>query len=326
MPAPELDPVADAWQMPRTETGRRIIRIQHGILRAIRDHLDREGFTEVVPPIVGPATDPGIRGAEQATIDYYGHEYKIMSSAILYKQMLASGLDRIYMVSPNVRLEPEATAGTGRHLTEFFQIDLEMREASYTDAIEVGERLVSDVVSRVWETCRGELEGIDAPRWTFSAPFPRLTHAEAIQRLRSEGHEIEDGEEIPWEAEKALSELYPEPFFVTDYPRSARGFYDREDPDRPGILRDFDLIYPAGYGEAVSGGEREHTVDAVSERMRETGEDPADYGWYMEMLEDGVPLTAGFGIGLERLTRFICGLDSVVDARPFPKVPGVKSP
>jgi Aspartyl/asparaginyl-tRNA synthetases len=120
--------------------------------------------------------------------------------------------------------------------------------------------------------------------------------------------------------------MFHEPFFVTDYPLTARGFYDREDPERPGILRDFDLLYPEGFGEAVSGGERENTFKGVVRRMKMTDEDPSAYRWYLDMLKDGVLPSAGFGIGVERLTRWICGLNAVWEAVPFPKVPGIISP
>ncbi len=106
----------------------------------------------------------------------------------------------------------------------------------------------------------------------------------------------------------------------------ARGFYDREDPGRPGVLRDFDMLYPEGYGEAASGAEREHEVDKVLARMKESGEDPAQYGWYVDMLRYGVAPSSGFGIGVERLTRYVCGLGAVWEARPFPKVAGISSP
>ena len=106
----------------------------------------------------------------------------------------------------------------------------------------------------------------------------------------------------------------------------SRGFYDREDPVRPGILRDFDMLYPEGFGEAISGGEREHTYKGVLKRMKLTGVDPEEYGWYLQMLKEGVPSSVGFGIGVERLTRWICGLKTIWEAVPFPKVPGIASP
>lgn len=133
-------------------------------------------------------------------------------------------------------------------------------------------------------------------------------------------------EEIPWDAEVALSAMHEQPFFVYDYPLVSRGFYDREDPSRPGILRDFDMLYPEGFGEAISGGEREHTHEGVLKRMKLSGVDPEEYGWYMEMLKEGFPHLVGFGIGVERLTRWICGLKTIWAAVPFPKVPGIVSP
>jgi asparaginyl-tRNA synthetase len=91
-------------------------------------------------------------------------------------------------------------------------------------------------------------------------------------------------------------------------------------------LRDFDLFYPGGYGEAISGAEREYTFHKVASRMKSGGEDPSDYKWYLDMLKEGTTPSAGFGIGVERLTRYICGLDHIWEAVPFPKVPGVISP
>jgi asparaginyl-tRNA synthetase len=116
------------------------------------------------------------------------------------------------------------------------------------------------------------------------------------------------------------------PFFVTDYPKGSRGFYDRENPDAPGYLRNFDLIAPEGYGELCSGSEREYDYRRIVARIRETGENPAKYGWYLDLVREGIPASAGFGIGVERLTRYIAGLDMVWQANAYPKLPGVVSP
>ena len=95
---------------------------------------------------------------------------------------------------------------------------------------------------------------------------------------------------------------------------------------RRGVLRDLDLFYPEGFSEAVSGGEREYKYDRVMERMRSTGEDPENYEWYLKMLREGTTPSAGFGIGVERFTKYICGVDYIWEAEPFPKVPGIASP
>lgn len=303
-----------------------VLRIQDEVLSALRDFLRGEGFVEILAPIIGPVTDPGIRGARQASVDFYGHPFKIMSSMILYKQMAVSSLGRVFALSPNVRLEPEEALNTRRHLSEFRQLDLEVAHASYLDIMQLGERMVTYVCARVKERCADDLARLGRDLRVPSPPFRRMSHREAVDLLRSEGFEARHGEEIPWGAEEALSAMFEDLFWIYDYPLTARGFYDREDPKRPGILRDFDLIYPEGFGEAVSGGEREYRLDRVLARMRAKGDDPREYGWYMEMLREGVPPSAGFGIGVERLTRYICGLENIWEAVPFPKVPGVASP
>jgi len=305
---------------------KRILRIQATICTAAREYLNSLEFIELLPPIIGPVTDPGIRGARQVAFDFYGYEYKIMSSAILYKQMSVAALDKIYFFSPNVRLEPLSSIKTGRHLVEFVQIDIEQSYASYFDVMEIAEGLLTYIIKRVLEEHEEDLNELGRELKVPKRPYKRLTHKETVDILRSHGFRASYSTEIPWEGEEALSKMFNEPFFIYDYPLGSRGFYDREDPKRPGTLRDFDLMYPEGYGEAASGAEREYELKKVVTKMKLTGEDPTKYGWYIELLKLGVPPSAGFGIGVERLTRYICGLKTVWEARPYPKVAGVYSP
>jgi asparaginyl-tRNA synthetase len=309
---------------------RSVLRIQHRMLTAAREFLCRQGFIELLPPIVGPVTDPGARGAKQVDVDYYGHRYKLMTSAILYKQASLTAFDKIFCIAPNVRLEPLETATTSRHLAEFHQIDVEVAEASRDDVMRLAERLVSHVVAEVVTELGGELDGLGRDAGAFagllSEPFGRRTHAEAVANLHGLGHPQNPDAEIDWAGEELLSRQAGKPFFITDYPKGSRGFYDRENRERPGFLRNFDLIAPEGHGELCSGSERENDYATIIARMRETGENPAKYGWYLQMLRDGIPASAGFGIGAERLTRYVAGLDSVWQASAYPKIPGVASP
>ncbi len=331
---------------------------------AIRDSLNRQGFLEFKAILMGPVTDPGIRGSKQVTVDYYGHEYKIMSSAILYKQLLAASRKaagengRIYFFADNLRLEPIETAHTDRHLAEFIQVDLEIPDADHHGAMDVAETLLRDTL-RAMKTQEDRLRDVWAffgpqaaarglkPRRELKVPegrFKRYTLAQAVDELRTHLHEHPEARaeirtrfgyepkelrrdaEIPWEYEWLLSSLHDEPFFIHDYPKGSRGFYDREYPDRPGLLMDFDLVFPHGYGEAASGAAREHEHRRVVARMKETGEKLEKYKWYLEFLQKhGIP-TAGFGIGLERTVRYVCGLPSVYLALPCPKIPGLASP
>ncbi|MBS7621828.1 hypothetical protein KEJ32_06940 [Candidatus Bathyarchaeota archaeon] len=304
----------------------KIFKVQDEIISSIRTFLKNEGFIEILAPIIGPATDPGIRGAKQATIDYYGFPFKVMSSMILYKQMIITALPKVFALSPNIRLEPLETVRTRRHLTEFRQIDLEVAYATCEDVMELGERMLCHVIAEVKNKCREELGDRIKTLKVPKMPFKRYTYREALEILKGAGINVEYGKEIPWEAEEAISRMHSEPFWITNFPATARSFYYMESREEQGVLEDFDLIYPEGFGEAISGGEREHRYDKLLDRMLKSGDNPADYEWYLDMLRIGIPPSAGFGIGVERLTRFICSLENIWDAVPFPKVAGIPSP
>jgi asparaginyl-tRNA synthetase len=313
-----------------SEVTRAATRIQNTVLRATRDILRDAGFTEVLAPVIGPVTDPGIRGSKQVDVDFYGNRYRLMTSAILYKQASLLAFDKMFCIASNVRQEPMETASTSRHLAEFHQIDVEIAGASRDEAMGVAESILREAVSRVVSESADDLAALGrdlaAFGWLAEGEFARMTHAEAVRRLHDAGHGQSADAEIDWRGEALISELTGSPFFITDYPKGSRGFYDRESTSTPGVLRNFDLIAAEGFGELASGGEREHDYRAIITRMRETGENPAKYGWYLQLAREGIPASAGFGIGVERLVRFIAGLESAWQASAYPKLPGVVSP
>ena len=196
---------------------RAVIKIQDEILSALRDYLRGVGFIEILAPIIGPATDPGIRGANQVSFDYYGTQFKIMSSMILYKQMAVNSFEKVFALSPNIRLEPDATRETGRHLSEFRQLDLEVANASYNDAMAVGDKLVTSVVKRVKVNCGDELEALDRELENPRPPFKKVTHYDAVELLMKKGFDLNQGEEVPWHAESTLSENFGDFFWIIDY-------------------------------------------------------------------------------------------------------------
>jgi asparaginyl-tRNA synthetase len=312
---------------PVTQT---VLRVQNEITAAAREYLGGAGFVELLPPIIGPVTDPGARGAKQVDIDFYGHKYKLMTSAILYKQASLLAFDKIFYIAPNVRLEPLETTSTARHLAEFHQIDVEIADATRDEVLLVVQGLVSHVIRRVTARMSAELAFLGRDPSAFepllAGLFGRMTHHEAAEALHALGHDQSPDAEIDWVAERLLSEQHERPFFITDYPKGSRGFYDKENPDRPGTLRNFDLIAPEGYGELCSGSERESEYRRIIARIRETGENPQKYSWYLDLVRDGIKGSAGFGIGLERLTRYVAGLDAVWQASAYPKLPGIVSP
>jgi asparaginyl-tRNA synthetase len=306
------------------------LRIQNAVTAGARDYLGMNGFIELSPPIIGPVTDPGVRGAKQLDVDYYGHPYKLMTSVILYKQASLLAFEKIFYVAPNVRMEPLETATTGRHLVEFTQIDVEVRDAKREDILDLLQGLLRHIVRHAVQESKADLALLGRDPEAFGPlqreDFERMTHAEAVARLRGLMHGQSTDAEIDWQGEKLISEQTDRPFFITDYPKGSRGFTDGESATRPGILRNFDLIAPDGFGELCSGGERTHEYRRLIERMRESGENPAKYAWYLDLAREGLPASAGFGLGLERLTRYIAGLDAIWQANAYPKLPGIASP
>jgi asparaginyl-tRNA synthetase len=256
-------------------------------------------------------------------VPFYGKTYVLMTSMILYKQMTMASFPRVYAFSPNVRLEPSASRATGRHLAEFYQLDLEVAHGTCDDVMTLGDTLMFEVIRTVQKECTKELVALGRTLPLPPRRLPRIKYSEALEILQSEGFDIEPAKELPWEAEQHLSTLFETPFWVTDYPATSRGFYYLRDSDHPDFVRSMDLLLPEGYGELSSGGEREYTVAGVFQRMRETGEDPSKYDWYFDMLEEGIPPSAGFGIGMERFTRYLCGTPHIWECSPFPKIPGL---
>ncbi len=296
----------------RSERSRAILTIQHELISSLRKFLVSHRFYEILAPVIGPATDPGIRGAGVVSFDFYGIPYKIMSSMILYKQMALTVFDRIFSFSPNVRLEDPESVKTGRHLAEFYQLDLEAARRGYADMMDLGDKMICFSLDAVKKKCSDKLDllGRDLP--SFTPPFRKVLHKDLAERLSILG-------EIPWEEEKLLSEESGAPFWIVDYPAGSRGFYYLE---CDGSLKSMDLIMPEGYGEVISGGEREYEYTRVRTLLERNGI-AKDYTWYLDMLKEGIPPSAGFGLGIERLTRYICGLDHIWESSPFPKVPGI---
>lgn len=206
----------------RDEKMIRVLRIQDRILSSAREFLSKEGFLQIQAPVMGPATDPGLRGAGHAVIDFYGKPMKLMGSMLLHKQMAMSALGKVFAFSPCIRFESEETRETGRHLVEFYQLDIEAKGYNYDKIMDLGERSVAHVITYVRKHCREEVRFLGKLE-TPKVPFKKITYDEVIDICRELGFDPIHGEEIPWEAEKSLSQHIEEFFWVNDYQGSLAG-------------------------------------------------------------------------------------------------------
>lgn len=302
----DVDKALNLW---RSESLRRALRVQSVILDASREFLRSQGFVEILPVIISPITDPLTDYRVRGEVECYGFKYQITKSMIFHKQIALMAHPRIFCFSPNVRIEAIDRRNSGKHLIEFVQLDLEVKEATRDEVMALGEALFSFIIQAVKERNAEDLAFFGRQLEVPTSPFPRITYQEAESKF---GPDFEE----------KLSLFSTSPIWVLDFPLEGREFYDREDENRPGILVDMDLVYPEGFGEALSGGEREYLLDRICTRIQKKGIQLEAFAIYLEVAKRGLYPSAGFGIGIERLTRYLCGLRQIELTRLFAKLPG----
>jgi asparaginyl-tRNA synthetase len=283
-----------------------IFRVQTEALLAAHDFLYREGLVQLMPVILSPITDPLNHPVYDAKITYRDQELQLTKSMIFHKQVAVSSLDArgIYIVSPNVRLEKDLH--TYRHLLEFSQLDIELREATAQEFMALMESLMCCIIRRVKIVCSEELERLGSEIRLPKRPF-NIYASPSLREEFGTGYESE------------ISHLEKDLFWITDFDRE---FYDREDPNHKGHYINYDLFFPEGYQEALSGGERDYEYDVLLRKIRERGQDPHDFEVYLEYAKNGLLCpSAGGGLGIERLVRFLTKRIHIHETTLFPKVP-----
>ncbi len=284
-----------------------IMRIQSAAMKAVHAYMWEKGVLMSTPVMLSTVTDPLNHQIHDSSIKYKGKKLELTKSMILHKQLAISrgNIKGIYIVSPNVRLERDEDAESGRHLLEFSQVDIELRDATLEDFMRFMEELYVHVVKYVKSECTPELERLGR----------ELTVPSEFKVYKSGELEREYGPDY----EKIVSRRESAPFWILGHKRE---FYDKEDKES-GEHINYDFVYPEGFGEALSGGEREHEYKRILEKMEERGTKPEDFAPYLHAAQLGalVP-SAGGGFGVERLVRFLCGKKHIREVVLFPKVPG----
>ncbi len=295
----------------RDEKVKDIIAIQTKVLQHIHNFFTKQGFYQIMPLMLSPITDPlsgdiGSSVVKTGEIEYLGKKLKLMQSMILHKQLaLTSGLKKIYIFSPNIRLENPKKKNTGKHAFEFVQIDFEIENAKMKDVFSLMEELLTSIIYEV--NSMKELKRFKRKLIVPKKPFKVYST-----------HELKEKYGDDWEIK--ASKDAKEPFWAVCHERE---FYDKEDPNNRGHYLNYDLIYPEGFGEALSGGEREHEYKQILSRMKRNGVKPEDYKIYVELAKMGVLVpSAGGGFGVERLIRFLTGAKHIREVRLFPRIPG----
>jgi asparaginyl-tRNA synthetase len=296
----------------RDEKTATILKIQSRAIKSIIDFMYDAGVTQLMPVLLSPITDPLNHSVYDASIEYCGEKLQLTKSMILHKQMALLGekVSSIFVVSPCVRLEkPDEVVGSGRHLIEFSQVDIEFKDMTKVEFMRFMEKLIIHVLSDAKKYCSEELKFLGRELLIPMVPF---------KIYESKELEAEHGPDF----EKIVSKATSEPFWILDHTRE---FYDKEDPERKGYYHNYDLVWPEGFGEALSGAERDFKHEILVRKMKERDMDLSSYEAYLSLAKKGLlRATAGGGLGVERLVRFLTGAKVISDVTLFPRSPGEK--
>jgi len=306
------------WLRSRKMTS--ILKIRSTVFGAIDEYFRGEGFYEYHSPIFQAVQCEG--GSTLFNVDYFGKKGVFLAQTWqLYAEPAIFALEKIYTIAPSFRAEASKTS---RHLTEYWHAEMEVAWAEFDDIISYGEGVIKHVVKKVLEKNQDELKilGRDIKKLepTVHKKFPRTTYDDMLKLLK-EKHKLD----IPWGKdlrtieEDYISEEYDTPVCVTRYPKEVKAFYMKEDPKNPDVVLGVDFIAPEHYGEIIGGSERESDPEKITKRLIEMGEKPEQYSFYLDTRKYGSVPHGGFGMGVERLISWICGLDNIKDAIPFPR-------
>jgi asparaginyl-tRNA synthetase len=296
-----------------------ILRVRHEVINAVRDFFNERGFILADTPIFTPAACEGT--TTLFPVQYFDEETAYLTqSGQLYNEANAMALGRVYCFGPTFRAEKSKTR---RHLTEFWMVEPEMAYATLDDVIDLAEALVVSVVQRVLEKRKPELKTLErdtARLENVKAPFPRLSYDDAAKLLKDKGLPFEWGGDFGAPDETAISENFDRPVCVHRYPSAVKAFYMKPDPGNPDVALCVDVLAPEGYGEIIGGGERIDDYDLLLRRIEEHGLPKEAFEWYLDLRRFGSVPHGGFGMGIERVVTWICGIDHLREAIPYPRM------
>ncbi|QQS38117.1 MAG: asparagine--tRNA ligase [Ignavibacteriales bacterium] len=296
-----------------------ILHIRHRIIKAIRDFFDNRGFTLMDPPILTPNAVEGTSTLFETPYFDLGKAY-LTQSGQLYAEAGAMALGKVYTFGPTFRAEKSKTR---RHLTEFWMVEPEVAFNDLNDNMDLAEEFLEYIVQTILTEKSEELKVLErdiTKLQNVKRPFPRISYDEAVEILKKNDIPFEYGNDLGATDETVISNQYDRPVMVHRYPAAVKAFYMKRDPEKPQFALAVDVLASEGYGEIIGGSQREDNLDLLLERIKEHNLPQQAFEWYLDLRRFGSVPHAGFGLGLERTVSWICGLDHLREAIPFPRL------
>ena len=296
-----------------------IMQIRNTMFKATIDFFEKEGFIKFDAPIFMHSAPEGT--TQLFHVEYFNNDAYLSQSGQLYGEAGAMAYGKIFTFGPTFRAEESKGR---RHMTEFWMMEPEMAWMHQDESLDIQERYLAYMVKQVLENNEYELKilGRDPEklRPTTEGNFTRLSYDDAIKMLQEAGRDIKWGDDFGAPDEGYISEQFDRPVFIVNYPTTIKPFYMKKNPDNPKEYLCADVIAPEGYGEIFGGSEREGSYEILKQQIEEAGLNLEDYQWYLDLRKFGGVPHSGFGMGFERTIAWICKLDHIREAIPFPRL------
>ena len=296
-----------------------IMQIRNTMFKATVDFFEKEGFIKFDAPIFMHSAPEGT--TQLFHVEYFDHDAYLSQSGQLYGEAGAMAYGKIFTFGPTFRAEESKGR---RHMTEFWMMEPEMAWMHQDESLDLQERYLAYMVKQVLDKNEYELKilGRDPEklRPTTEGNFVRLPYDDAVKMLQEAGRDFKWGDDFGAPDEGYISEQYDRPVFIVNYPTSIKPFYMKKNPDNPKEYLCADVIAPEGYGEIFGGSEREGNYEVLKQQIIDAGLNLEDYQWYLDLRQFGGVPHSGFGMGFERTIAWVCHLDHIREAIPFPRL------
>lgn len=296
-----------------------IMQIRNTMFKATVDFFEKEGFIKFDAPIFMHSAPEGT--TQLFHVEYFDHDAYLSQSGQLYGEAGAMAFGKIFTFGPTFRAEESKGR---RHMTEFWMMEPEMAWMHQDESLDLQERYLAYMVKQVLDKNEYELKilGRDPEklRPTTEGNFVRLPYDDAVKMLQEAGRDFKWGDDFGAPDEGYISEQYDRPVFIVNYPTSIKPFYMKKNPDNPKEYLCADVIAPEGYGEIFGGSEREGNYEVLKQQIIDAGLNLEDYQWYLDLRQFGGVPHSGFGMGFERTIAWVCHLDHIREAIPFPRL------
>ena len=295
-----------------------ILKIRDEIIWAIRSFFKEEGFILTDSPILTPTSCEGT--TTLFSTKYFDKKAYLSQSGQLYLEAMIYSLGKVYDFGPTFRAEKSKTR---RHLTEFWMMDAEAAFVEHKENMKIQEKLICYIIPQVLKNCGKELEILERDIKTLKkikSPFPIITYEETIKKLQQKGIKIKWGDDFGGEEETIISKMFDKPVFIEKYPGKIKAFYMKPDIKNPTLVLNNDCLAPEGYGEIIGGSQRIDDLKMLEKKIKEFKllKDPLE--WYLDLRRYGSVPHSGFGLGIERMVAWICGLKHIRETIPFPRL------